>query len=272
MNAKDTESEARFNRGLIELERFLLHFEDAALVSAIGYFQSATRLSPSNANYWVGLGFALDLNHDPNAALVAMRRAAELDPADAEAEVYVLTLLAEAGLEAEALSGTEEMAARTGVNLEALRRDLVAAEMPVDALTLLSNGFLRPRNFIRSRLDDAIDRAERSNADWDGNVDIDLQDCYDRRAELEHEVELDRVPPALRQLVPWVLRVGIGDGPCRAILVDELTQDERDRSFRDFQEYGSEVHAWLDSYGEGSLPPEAAAFMYALLAMEEMST
>lgn len=272
MNSNDAKSTALFKRGLVELGHFLMYFEDAVLARAVGYFQSATRLSPGNANYWIGLGFALDIKGDANAALVAMRRAAELDPADEEAEVFVLTLLAELGLETEALSRTEELAARTGVDLESLRHDLIVADMPVDTLTILRNGFLCPRNFVRSRLEDAIDRAERSNAARDSHLEIELEDCHDRRAKLEREVELDRVPPALRQLVPWVLRFGVGDDPCRAILVDELTQDERDQALRDLREYGSEVHAWLDSYDEGSLPPEAAAFMYALLAAEEMHT
>ena len=272
MNSNNAKSMALFNRGLIELGRFLMDFEGAALARAVGYFHSATRLSPGNANFWVGLGFALDIKDEANAALVAMRRAAELDPADEEAEVFVLTLLAEAGLETEALSRIEALAARTGVDIESLRQDLIMADMPVDTLAILQNGFLHPRNFVRSRLEDAIDRVERSNATRDSHVEIEIEDCHDRRAELEHEFETERVPPALRQLVPWVLRFGVGDDPCRAILVNELTQDEKDQAIRDLREYGSEVHLWLDSYGEGSFSSEAAAFMYALLAVEEMNT
>jgi tetratricopeptide (TPR) repeat protein len=271
MSSRDAESAALYDRGLVELRHYMTDFDDADLARAVGYFRTATQLSPGNANYWVGLGFALDTKAEYNAALTAMRRATELDPADEEAKVFVLTLLAEAGLETEALPATEELAARTGVDIELLRRDLVAAGMPVDARTILSNGFLHPRNFVRSRLEDAADRAERSIASWDSHLEADLEDCHDRRAELEREVELDRVPPNLRDLVPWVLRLGVGDDPCRAILIDELTQDERDEALQDFREYASAVHAWLDSFGEGSLPPEAAAFMYALLAAEEMN-
>ncbi len=272
MNSIDKESAALFNRGLVELGRYNMAFDEAALTRAVGYFYSATRISPGIANYWVGLGFVLDIKDDASAALAAMRHAAELDPADEEAAVYVLTLLAEAGQETEALSGAEALASRTGVDLESLRRDLIEANMPVNALSILQNGFLRPRNYVRSRLDDAINRAERADASRNDHDKIELKECHDRRAELEREVELESVPPTLHQLIPWVLRLGVGDGPCRSLLVNELTQDEREQALRDFQEYAAKVHAWLDSYHESSLPPEAAAFMYASLAAEEMST
>ena len=270
MNSKDAESASRFDLGLVELKRFLVDFDETDLERAIDYFRTATQLCSGNANYWVGLGFALDMKDESNAALDAMRRATELDPADEEAEVFVLTLLAEAALETEALSGLEELAARTGFDLDSLRHDLVAAKMPVDALTILKNGFLHPRNFVRSRLEDAMDRVELSNASCGSHGEDNLDDCHDRLSELEREVALDRVPQILRHLIPWVIRLGVGDDPCRAILVAKLTRDERDEALQDFREYHSAVHAWLDSFGEGALSSEASAFMYTLLAIEEM--
>ena len=130
-------------------------------------------------------------------------------------------------------------------------------------MTIVRDGFRQARNFARSRFEEAIGRAERSNTARDGHA---------RRAELESEVELDSVSLSLRQQIPRVLRYGVGDEPSRAIIVNELTQDERVQAVRDLEKSGSEVQAWLDSFGGDSLPPEAAAFMHAILAVEQMKT
>lgn len=272
MKTGDSESAARFDRGLVELRCYQMQFDEAALARAVASFRAATQLSPGTSEYWVALGFALDAKDDPGAALAALRRATELDPADEEAEVFVLTLLAEAGLEAEALSGIEAVADRTGVDLDSLRREIQEAEMPLDARALLENGFLRPRNFVRSRLDDAMDRAERALDPLGSGLEADLEDCRDRLAELEREIEPDAVPAAFRHLVRWVLRLGVGDDPCRALLIDELKQDERAEVMRDFEEHAAAIHTWLDSFDDGAFPAEATAFMYSLLALEEMKT
>lgn len=272
MSATDAESAARFDRGLIRLRGYLTGFDDAGLERALRHFRIAARMSPKNANYWVGLGFALDLQDESAAALAAMRRAHQLEPADEEAEVFVLTLLAQTGQETEALSGIAELAARSGVDIQLLRRDLAAAGMRDDALTLLYNGFLHPRNFVRSRLEDAMDRVERFDASKGKLVEADPDDCRDRLTALEREVEAGRVPSSLRHLIPWVLRLGVGDDPCRAMLVEGLTAEEREEVILDFRGFAASVHTWLDSFDAGSMPPEAAAFMYALLAVEEMDS
>lgn len=264
------ESTARFHRGLVELRAYLLEFDEASLARAVRHLRTSARLSPGNADHWVALGFALDAREDADGALTAMRRAAALDPADEEAEVFVLTLLAEAGRESEALLAIEELAVRTEVDLESLRRDLVAAEMPVDARTLLANGFLRARSFVRSRLEDLMDRAERSNSVRDGGPEAELEDCHRRRAELEREIAPAAVPADLRHLIPWVLRLGVGDDPCRALLIEQLSAKDSAEALQDLGENASAIHAWLDAFSEGSLPPAAAAFMYTLLAAEEI--
>ncbi len=270
MTSKDNEMEGAFNRGLVKLGSFLMDFNDAALAQAIDLFDTATQLSPDKAICWLALGFAYDHIDDPNAALVAMRRAHQLDPDDEEAEVYLLTLLAETGSEAEALAGAEALAVRNGTDLDLLRQEITEADMPVDATTILLNGFIRPRNFLRSRLEDEIARLERSMKGQRSHTEDDKDDCYDRRAQLEGEFELEQVPKGLQKLVPWVLRLGIGDDPCRNLLAEELTTAEKVRLLRDFREYGTEVQSWLDSFGERSLSSEAAAFMYAFLAAEEI--
>ena len=270
MSSGETDSAARFALGLRELSDYLLHFDEAGLTRAVDAFRIATRLSPANAGYRVALGFALDARGDSDAALAAMRRATELDPEDEETEVFVLTLLAEAGRESEALTAIDDLAKRTGLDIESLGREVADAGMPVDARTLLANGFIHARNFIRSRLDDAIDRAERSNAAAGSQSDTELEDCLERRAELEREIDPGLIPSNLRHLLPWVFRLGVGDDPCRALLIGELTEDESAEALRDFDAHAAAVHAWLDSFGDDSLPTEAAAFMYSLLALEEM--
>lgn len=271
MSPETNQSEERFNAGLVELRRYLSDFDEAGLERAAGLFRAATRLSPSQPDYWVGLGYVLDMREEPEAALAAMRRAQELDTTDEEAEVYVLTLLAEAGDEAAALSGIEGLAARTDVDLKQLKQELAAAEMPIDALTILKNGFIYPRNFVRSRLEDLMDRAERSQGSSKKQVEADLEECREQLAELEREFDSARVPPDFRELVTWVLRLGVGDDPSRALLAETLSENEKDRFVRELRQLDVAVNAWLDSFSDKPLTPEAAAFMYTLLAAEEIS-
>jgi len=268
---RNTTSKEGFDRGLIELKLFLTDFNDSALEHAINFFRTATQLSPENANYWVSLGFALDMKDEPEGALTAMRRANKLDPTDEEVEVFVLTLLAEAGMEDEALSGIKELATRTSIDIESIRLGAIAIEMPSEALTLLKNGFIHPRNFIRSRLEDAMDQIERSKVSWKKLHLAELEDCYDRRTAIEQEINLDQIPSGLHDLVPWVLRLGVGDDPCREMLIKELSQDEKDAALQCIRDHASAVEDWLDSYGSKPLSSGAAAYMYTLLAAEEMN-
>lgn len=261
-----------YRRGLDELHRHLFHFEAASLPRAVEAFRSATDLESDNSGYWVGLGFALDASDLPREALAAFRRANELSPDDEEAEVFVLTLLSELGPESEAMAAVEAHAERTGVDLTSLRDDLTAAGMPVDARALLMNGFIRARNFVRSRLEDEIERSQRTQdpEDWAQEVESERRSCTEMQAELERAVEIDRVPPELRDVTEWAIRLGVGDDVCRRSLVEGLTTDERSVVLDVIRERATSIHRWLDTFEDGPMTREAGAFMYLLLGVEEM--
>ena len=234
-------------------------------------FRLATELVPDDAGYWAGLGFALDASDLPEEALAAFRHAKEVDPDDEEVEVFVLTLLSELGPEREAMAAVEAVAKRVGVDLEALREELTAAGMPVDARALLMNGFIRARNFLRSRLEDEIERSHRMQDPeaWRRQAESGRVDCSKMQEELENDIDPERVPAGLRDVTPWAIRLGVGDDVCRRLLVESLTTGERSTLLGLLQDHAASVHSWLDTFGDKPMTPEAAAFMYLLLGADE---
>jgi len=254
---------AAYAHGLVALERYLVHLDDAALPGAIEAFQSATTLEPERADSWIALGFALDAAGRPENALAALRRAAGLDPDDREVEVFVMTLLSEGGAEEEALATVRAAARRTGLDLDTLEAELTAAGMPVDSDTLIRNGFVHARSFVRSRLEDEMDRA--------GPGARTQQDCSGMREELRRDVDPARVPASFRGLTAWAIRLGVGDDYCRTRLTERLTAAEKAEVRRAVTERASEIQAWVDTFEPGALPAEAAAFTYLLLGVEEMA-
>jgi hypothetical protein len=78
-----------------------------------------------------------------------------------------------------------------------------------------------------------------------------------------------KVPADLRDLVPLAQRWGIGDDVVRAERFRQATEAERSELRTAFGPRQARITAWLDSFGQGGMPDEAAAFMYAQLALEE---
>ncbi len=264
-------AENQFDRGLAELDRYLFYFEEAALPRAVQAFRSATALAPDNAGHWAALGFALDAADMAGEAMVALRRANEVDPENEEIAVFVLTLFSESGPEPEAMAAVEAHAKRKGVDLESLRRDLTDAGMPVDSRTLIMNGFLRARNFLRSSLQDAIDRSHRVRdpKEWARQAEAERRECNERQEELRNNIDPDRVPAELRDVTPWAIRLGVGHDVCRSRLAERLTPDERSALLDVIRRHATSIHLWLDAFGDKPMTPEAAAFMYLLLGVEE---
>ena len=272
--ADATRAEHQYQRGLAELHRYLFHFEAVSLPRAVGAFRLATKLGPGHACYWAGLGFTLDASDVPEEALTAFQRAKEVDPDDVEVEVFILTLLAELGPEPEAMAAVEATAKRGGVDLKSLREELVAADMPVDARALVMNGFIRARNFLRSRLEDEIERSQRRQSPkrWSLQTESERQDCVEMQQQLENELDPQRVPPGLGDVTPWAMRFGVGDDVCRSRLMESMGTDERAVMLGVLEEHAADIHAWLDSFGDESMASEAAAFMYLLLGADETDT
>ena len=265
------QAEDQYRRGLAELDRYLFDFESGSLAHAVEAFRLATDHGSHTSSYWVGLGFALDASDSPREALTAFERAYALDPEDEEVEVFVLTLLSELGPEKEALAAVEARAERTGVDLESLRSELAEAEMVCDARTLVMNAFIRARNFVRSRLEDEIERLRRAQDpdDWARQGDADEQNCVQLQAELESSMDAECVPEGFREVTPWAVRLGVGDDVCRSTLVENLTASERSEVLGVIGDHATSIHRWLDGFEDRPLTPEAGAFMYLLLGLEE---
>jgi hypothetical protein len=89
-------------------------------------------------------------------------------------------------------------------------------------------------------------------------------------AEAAPPLDSAKVPADLRDLVPLAQRWGIGDDVARPERVRKATDAERSELRAAFGPRQARITAWLDSFGQGPMPEEAAAFMYAQLAIEEM--
>ena len=80
-----------------------------------------------------------------------------------------------------------------------------------------------------------------------------------------------KVPEDLRNLVPLAERWGIGDDVDRNAKVDGATPKERNELRTALEPLDSRITQWLNSFGQGAMTDEAAAFMYMQLALEEMT-
>ena len=80
-----------------------------------------------------------------------------------------------------------------------------------------------------------------------------------------------KVPADLRDLVPLAQRWGIGDDVARPEQLQKATAAERSELRAAFGPRQARITAWLDSFGQGPMPEEAAAFMYTQLAIEELN-
>ena len=85
-------------------------------------------------------------------------------------------------------------------------------------------------------------------------------------------IDASKVPEDLRSLVPIVQAWGIGDDVDRGEKVDAATAEEKQQLRDALAPHQDRITAWLNSFGQGVMPDEAAAFMYAQLALEEMGT
>jgi hypothetical protein len=109
---------------------------------------------------------------------------------------------------------------------------------------------------------------------------ISLSGCGGREASRDPEsssaaeavppLDSGKVPADLRDLVPLAQRWGIGDDVARSERVQKATAAERSELRAAFGPRQARITAWLDSFGQGAMPEEAAAFMYTQLAIEEM--
>lgn len=236
---------------------------------ALRALREAVRLAPGEARHHAALAYALERNEEP--ALPAAAESHRLASEDPLFETYWLTLLIEAAPESETSAPLEAAAARQGIDLPKLRRELVEAGFPVTPKNLLINGFPHARNFMASWLHDEASRVEerldpRALSRRKAAEKRELARC---QRELRESVREDRVPAEFRPLIPWAQKLGIGDDRVRTRAFAALPPQELAEVRSQVEPFASAVHAWLDGFDPAGMPPEAAALMDLLLGLEE---
>jgi len=261
-----------YEQAILLLDDYSLDGADEKRKRAQALLAEAVALRPAHARSHAALGYACDLDADGPRALACFRAARRLDPRDRIAEVYLLTLLAEQGPEAEALEAIRAAAPRHGVDLARLERELSKASFPRDARTVANNAFIRARNFFRSRLADEAERIRNRQEPGRARrqAAAEREQCAEFQRELAAGFDNAQVPEALRPLAGWAARYGVGDDGCRPYLMQRLTKKQKAALIRAVDEKSGLVQRWLDSFAPGSMSSEAAAFMYLAEGVEEI--
>jgi hypothetical protein len=103
--------------------------------------------------------------------------------------------------------------------------------------------------------------------------DAEMKAKYHLTAEARPIVHLkaERVPAALRHLVPLAEKWGIADDIIRQDFESKSSQRAKATLRSSLKGFNGRVTAWLDSVPKGrEMPPEAVAFMYMQVSLEEM--
>jgi len=264
---------SRYRLAVLLLDEYSRTDEPELLSRACEHLAHAIEFLSKHAPSHAALGYTYDLTQGrTEQALACFREARRLNPQNKVYDVYVLTLVVATGREKEALREIEAAALRHDVNLHALRGELTDVGFPTDAGTLLLNGFIDARNFFRSSL---ADEAERIlNALEPGrarrNAAAERKRCAEHQQQIARTFDASRVPESIRALATWASRYGVGDDDCRPFLLRRLSKKQRSALIQEIDRNAHAIHAWLDNFGEASIPPEAAAFMYLALGVEEI--
>jgi hypothetical protein len=243
------------------------------LLQARRHLERAIARRPKHAPSHAALGFTNDhLGRRQEQALACFREALRLAPRDRISEVYVLRLLADLGREKEALAGIKAAAKRHELDLAKLRRALAGAGFRADASTLLMNGFIHSRNFMRSAIADKAKRIRDARAPGRAQrrAEAERKACREDQKALARRFDASRVPATIRVLAPWASRYGVGDDVCRPFLLKNLTRAQRAELIRAVDAHAGEIHAWLDGFPSGKMTTEAEAFLYLAEGVEEI--
>ena len=267
------DADALYRLALLRLDEYIWAKGREQLRQARDALRRAVSLRPGHAPSQAALGYVNDHLGARNAkqALECMREARRLNPRDKIYEIYLITLLHEAGHEEEALAEVKAAAPRHGVDLKALQGELAAAGAKPDMDGLLQ-GFIRPRNFLKSRLGDEAERVLSRPQPGRAQREAVAQHtrCAEDQRDLARRFRAARVPVDLRALSVWASKYGIGDDVCRPYLMKRLQKKQREQLVRLVDQHASALHAWLDSFAEGGMTDEAAAFMYLAQGVEEI--
>lgn len=248
--------------------------EPPVLAEAERLLMRAIELDPTHAPSHAKLGFTYhQLGDRLERALASFRTARRLDPRNKIVDVYVPLILITMEKEKEALAELTAVARRQKVNLAKVRKELAKVGFPADAQTLITNGFIHPRNFFWSatydeaeRIRNSLERGRKRRV-----AQEELDECQRRQRELKQSFDASRVPASIRALASAASHYGIGDDPCRYLLMKRIPKKERDQLIRRADRLAKKVDEWLDSFGGGDkMSDEAAAFMYLMNGVEEI--
>jgi tetratricopeptide (TPR) repeat protein len=272
IGAKPDDAPARYQLAVLLLDECSRAFNQALLDRAREQLELAMKLDPGHAPSHAALGYTYDLMRGTERALDCFREARLLDPRHREYQVYAITLLVDLEREEDALAEIADAARRHKVDLEALRRDLTNAAFPVDARTLLVNGFIAARSFFKSSLTDEAERILNTlDRDRKRRVAADeLEGCTKVQRQLARGFDASKLPELLRPLAAWALRYGMGDDVCRPLLLNRLPKKQKAELIHDVDEHAEAIGVWLDSFRPGEMSSEASAFLYLLQGVEEI--
>src|SRR5262249_32483227 len=98
-----------------------------------------------------------------------------------------------------------------------------------------------------------------------------MQKKYNLYAENRPEIRIDsmHVPEDLRDLIPMAEKWGIGDDIIRGDFCEKASHDEKVSLVDAVKGRTDRINKWLDSFGS-AMSQDAGAFMYMLLALDEM--
>ena len=83
-------------------------------------------------------------------------------------------------------------------------------------------------------------------------------------------LSVENVPDEFKMLLPFATKWGIGDDAIRGDITDSATEADKQELVVALTGKLGSIDRWIDSYPEGSMTEEAAAFMYMGEAIEEM--
>jgi hypothetical protein len=208
---------------------------------------------------------------DREHALESAREAARLRPRDRDYANFLLAMLVAAGRTAELRARMPAAAKLFGLNPSKTAAELRRAHIRASAANVYLNTFPHARNFLRSRLHTEAERVEKIYAP--ARVEAARRQELARALASRRALRIarSRVPPSLRPVIPLARKWGIGDDYDRGLLTGRMTRTERAELRNGLSAPARhEIHAWLDAFEEGSMTGEAAAFMYLLVAYEEV--
>lgn len=80
----------------------------------------------------------------------------------------------------------------------------------------------------------------------------------------------EKVPEHLRDLLPLARTWGIADDVIRGDWQEKASEQDKIELKTALKGRGKTINEWLDSFGERTMPDEAAAFMYMAVGLDEM--